>query len=247
FHRNVRPLYLIDISKFGGIEHPDIGITFKGDPVPNLYVLRFVLWNAGKKEIRKEDLPNAKAAPRIRFDSRSKVLSHLAYSSTGDDTGEIQFSDHNEACLKFDYLNKDDSVIGEIYFSSFDEDNAEFEFLGAVKGAKVKQGSKEIRKASNIFWPLVFSGLLVFVASGSAVTTYTNFVNHEFWAAAYGVAFSSAVAVASFLSIRFNASSIPYMVPEQYGEFLNYGLDSSLGEKLYNNALQPTAKAAVER
>ncbi|WP_297794847.1 hypothetical protein [uncultured Marinobacter sp.] len=246
FHKSVRPLYLFDISKFGGIEHPEIGITFKGNPVSNLYVLRFVLWNAGKKEIRKEDLPNEKAAPRISFDYSSKVLSNLAYSSTGDDTGNITFSDQNEACLNFDYLNKGDAVIGEIYFSSDDEDNAQFEFLGAVKGAKVKQGNKEIRNATNIIWPLVLSALLVFVAFGSASTTYTNFVNHEFWAATYGVGFSSAVAVASFLCIRFNVLIIPYMVPEQYGEFLEDGLDSKLGKYLYDKALQQTANAADE-
>lgn len=235
FHKSVRPLYLIDISKFGGIEHPDIGITFKGDPVPNLYVLRFVLWNAGKKEIRSEDLPNPKAGPKIKFDSGSKVLSQLAYSSTGDDTGKITFSKRNEACLTFDYLNKDDALIGEIYFSSTDEENAEFEFLGSIKGAKVKQGLIESRTATNIIWPLVISVFLIFSTFGYASTIFPHFTNGSVFQNIFTVVFFLSLAAASFLSITLNVRSIPFMVPQRYREFLIDGLDSDLGLYLYNN------------
>jgi len=237
FHKSARPLYLFDISKFGGIKHPDIGITFKGDPVPNLYVLRFVLWNAGKKEIRSEDLPNQKAAPRIKFDERSKVLSQIAYSSAGDDTGKISFSKNNEACLTFDYLNKDDALIGEIYFSSTDEKNAEFEFLGTIKGAKVKEGLIESRTAANIIGPLVVSGILVFSTFGYASTAFPSFTKGPIWLDIFTIVFFSSLAVAAVLSIRFNVQRIPFMVPEKYKEFLVDGLDSDLGLHLYNNRL----------
>lgn len=115
--RSKRPLYAYRVVTLDAVKHPNLGLTFKGNPVPNIYSVRFVFWNAGKNELRREDIPLPKAGPALLLSENVEVLSPEVISTTGDGSARLNEVAPNHI-FTFDYLNRGDAVLGEVLCTS---------------------------------------------------------------------------------------------------------------------------------
>lgn len=233
-----KPVYSFHLSSFRGIKRPDIQILFKGSLVPNLHVLRYVLWNDGGRDIRKDDLPKGDAAPRIKISDNAKLLYATAYSTTGDDTGKLHELSLNELALEFDYLNKDDAVIGEIYFSTNDELSCSF--LGSVKGSKIKKGCVENVYTFEIVYNFILCIVMSFMVFASLGFVFSAFINSKYVDGILLLLINCFFLFSALANAIYGFKALKDRIPPQYSTFLANGIYSEIGKSLDSRAFHYT-------
>lgn len=221
--RSKRLLYAYRVVTLDAVKHPDLGLTFKGNAIPNVYSVRFVFWNSGRNELRKEDIPLPKAGPALRLSENMEVLSLEVVSTTGDWSARLDEATPNHLFLAFDYLNRGDAVLGEVLCTSKDGKDPKVLFTGAIKGAKVAQGRTE-----NLHWRdhivFVFAEVfMVFLAFSSAKFAYDEFVAGEYYKLTKVVLFLLILFLLAYANLYLNILSIPRTLSLKYERFLTHG------------------------
>lgn len=220
--REPKPLYAMQLTKIGGLEHPDISILFKKSRVQNLYLLRLVFWNGGRKEIRKEDIPQAQARPNIQLSNNSKLLEKTAKTTTGDQSGNFIFKDNN-LFINFDYLNPNDAFYGEIYLTTIDEKPLEINFLGNLKGLTISEG--DIHNTS-IFDTIFFSIIEImffFMSLVSGYMLYLAVLSKDTTRILISLLLFIVIVWLTYVNTRFNILSITKKIPKRYLSYLKTG------------------------
>ncbi len=92
-------------------EHPhDIAVHYKGSRVPRLVVTEIIIWNAGDKTVRSEDLLETDPL-RIQFDDRSNILSADVVRTTREAVGAestLDADSSNYVFYRFRFLDPRD-------------------------------------------------------------------------------------------------------------------------------------------
>lgn len=218
-----KPLYAMRIVRFGGVAHPDLSLHFQGQEISNLFLVRFVLWNGGKKEIRREDIPKPNAGPLLRFAENVRILSWTTNTSTGDDSGKF-IKQGNDLLLDFEFLNRNDAFMGEAYLTTHDGAPPRTVLQGSFKGAAIAEGDiYNISRFDQVVFVIISAIFVVLtIVTGS-------FVVHAF--SQHGAYFVKAGALLFFLItssltgivIAGNVFSIPRKIPGKYLRFLESG------------------------
>lgn len=221
YARTSRPLYALSLSKLGGVRHNNLEIRFGNTEIDNLYLLRQVLWNGGKKEIRKEDIPKRKAGPYVSLSNNCEILSFHAETTTGDNSAEY-ILDGNDLLLSFDYLNKSDAFLGEIYFTSTDDIDPKYSVEGTLIGAPLHRGEL----VNNSVFSTVFNILsFVFFILVSGVFGYQLFFGQiESFSHKVGTFVSFILClIVTIADFHINVKEIPNRVPPKYSKYLSEG------------------------
>lgn len=219
--KEAKPLYSIWISKLGGVHHRNLKIMFGNEEVKNLYSIRLVLWNAGKKEIRKEDIPKIGAGPKISIDNKCKILSHQSITTTGDNSGHLQ-EENDIYHMQFDYLNKNDAFLTEMYITTIDNSYPKISISGGFKGYTITRGEiHNNSKFDSIFFTITFVFLLslAFLMFGAA---YQTFIKSQI-ISAWSILFAIIILVLAFFDFKYNIKTIPQKIPKKYLSFLESG------------------------
>ncbi len=218
-----RPLYAMRSNVLQGVNHPDLEIRFRNSKVPNIFSVRFVLWNAGRKEIRKDDIPSPQAAPRLQFSGETVVLHYEATTTTGDHSGLLIPDTLNSLCISFDYLNKGDAIVGEILCTTNGYSNQRPCILGTFKGSTLKEGDvHNLRKVENIYF--IFIAVIMFlIASWNATSAFLAFSANQIIIGIMWVLFALLSLWLTFIDLKFNVFSIPNKLPIKLKHYLDYG------------------------
>lgn len=217
------PLYFIRTTSLVKVNHPDIEVVFKGKTIPNLYSVRFVFWNGGREEIRREDLPKGKASPAFRFSENTEILSLSAKTTTGDKSGKLKKEKDNSLILTFDYLNKGDAIIGEIICTTSDNRFPKVHISGFVKGASIRVGDVFNLNILDHIFSLVFAGIFAFLSSLAIKSVYDAFLVSNMFKLVISGMFSILCVGLFIIFLWANILSIPKKIPKQYDYFLNNG------------------------
>lgn len=142
-----RPLYGLREMTVNRVAHPSIQIYFENERIDNFNILRWTVWNGGKRTILNGEIPNDdKLKPRVVLDSSYKVLELKSYNVIDNQVleKELRF-ENNIIYLDFEYLKKNDGVCGEVYFSQVDEEKHDVKLLGNFKNddEKIQKGDIE--------------------------------------------------------------------------------------------------------
>ena len=156
FMQTAKPLYVFSVMSLGGVRHPDIDLIYDGRNVPTIHSVKLVFWNAGRKEIRQEDLPTGDAALRISISDNFEILGADARTSNNC-AANAEIIDANTVKLDFEFLNKKDSYFCELICTNIDNGDRKIEFnppdpklRGSIIGAKVRRGSTSSFARSDI-------------------------------------------------------------------------------------------------
>lgn len=220
--RSPRPLYVMRLAKLGGIRHPDIAILVGERKVSNLYSVRLVFWNGGRKDIRKEDLPEPKAGPMIRVSKKSEVLRYIAATTTGDKSGDFISCD-NDLSINFNYLNQGDAFLGEVYLTSEDDVRPEINFSGCLKGYSISEGDIHNISTFNHLFFILTGTVLLFLTLSFGYSMYSAITLGHGTAIIVSSLFFIFSLWLTVLDFRFNIFSILKKIPKQYLEFLETG------------------------
>jgi hypothetical protein len=222
-YRSKRPLYQFKVVSLDSIKHPMLGLTFGGENIPNIYSVRFVFWNGGRKEIRKEDIPDKGAGPFISIPEEFKVLLTEAETTTGDKSGKfIEFKKNNFAII-FDYLNHSDALYGQIYCTSEKKGELIPKINGSVKGFKIKKGTMYSNSKIDQILYLVISSIAIFVTCYALYSTLISILENNYLVAIKFGALLIFFALISYLSFFLNAMEIPNNLPKRYEQFFETG------------------------
>ena len=220
--RSQRPLYAIATTALRGVAHPDLAIAFNGRPIPNVYAVRFILWNGGRKEIRKEDIPEDGAGPMVILVKTVELLALNAQTTTGDETGKLSALGDGRVSVHFDFLNKEDAILGEILCTSPDGSDPLARFAGVIKGAQLQAGSSR-----GSFWDDIVGrgGFLVMVLFfGYVVTKSAHDVVNPQWWHLMALWFTPLATCALVLFASWHLYfSISRRTPKKYNAFLSGG------------------------
>lgn len=110
-------------------------ILYRGEPVQNLAVTKFVFWNAGSETINKADVP-ANTPLRIGVTGNSVLLNH-SLEFVKNPSNSVTFLEDNAGkslLVQFDYFDRNDGFVLEILHTA-ESDNS-VEVVGIFKGAR---------------------------------------------------------------------------------------------------------------
>ena len=222
FTRSPRPYYSLYLAKLGGINHPDISIAFNKKKVLNLYSLRLVFWNGGRKEIRKRDIPKPKAGPMLQISENAKLLKLSVLTTTGDDSGKFTSLDNN-LFINFDYLNPKDAFLGEIYLTTKDDKKPTINFSGSLKGFPISEGDMvNISKFDHIFFSTL-AIIFLYITILIGYTFYDTFPSLETSKIIKYIISLLILGISNFVLIKYNIFSIPRKIPKKYLTYLETG------------------------
>lgn len=222
--KSIRPLYAVKVVTLDGVKHPQLGLTFDGKPVPNIYSIRFVFWNGGRKELRREDIPRPKAGPGILISENMTVLSSKLQSTTGDESAKLTEHDgRNNLFLNFDYLNRMDGVLGEVLCTSNNNAPPEVVFKGALKGSKIIKGRTENVTITDKFMFCLGEIILVAMFFTLCSTAYHELVAKNYHAFAKSALILAGVLSAIIANLFLNLQTILHGLPKKFAVFLNNG------------------------
>lgn len=186
------------------------------------------------QEIRSRDLPKGNAKPRIKIGDNAKLLNATAYSTTGDGTGKLHESSKNELAFEFDYLNHNDTIIGEVYFSNCGEVN--YSFLGSVKGSKLKKGRETNESTFDIVFHFTLCIVLFSISFPLFGIVFSAFVIDRYIAGILLSIINCYLVFSAFGNAFFGFKAIRNRIPKDYSDFLMFGINSKIGELLHSEA-----------
>jgi hypothetical protein len=220
--RRARPLYYWQFSKLEGVKHPDIKISFGSRQVSNLYSVRLVFWNGGRSEIRRKDIPEGKAAPRIKVTNNCEILSHSAKSTTYDNTGKFIELNKQELSLDFDYLNPKDALLGEAHLTTDDDIKPDIKFLGTLKGLEVSEGEIVNISIMDNIMASILNILILFTTIYMGLSLYSTIISNQGFLFLKSVRFLFFLAL-TILFFQANILTIPKKIPQKYLNFIKTG------------------------
>lgn len=156
FMQTARPLYVFSVMSLGGVRHPDIDLIYDGRNVPTIHSVKLVFWNAGRKEIRRKDLPSGDAALRVCISDDYEILGADAQTSSNC-AANAEIVDANTVRLDFEFLNKKDSYFCELICTNIQDGDRKIEskppdpkLRGSIIGANIRRGSTSSFAKSDI-------------------------------------------------------------------------------------------------
>lgn len=145
--QSAKPLYVFSVMSLGGVRHPDIDLIYDGHSVPTIHSVKLVFWNAGRKEIRRKDLPEGDAALKINVGDGFNILGVDAHASNRC-AASAEILDMNTVSIAFEFLNKRDNYYCELICTNVVNENEEAEsdppapkLDGSIIGAKIRRGN----------------------------------------------------------------------------------------------------------
>lgn len=222
--KSIRPLYAFKIVTLDGVKHPHLCLTFNGKPVPNIYSIRFVFWNGGRKELRREDIPRPKAGPGIVISDNMTVLSSELQSTTGDGTAKLsKHKGTNELFLNFDYLNRLDAVTGEILCTSTDQIPPTVVFKGALKGSRIIKGLTRNLSFGDKFFFVVTEIILAAMFLAICKSGYSEIFSKNYSEFAKSALIFVGLLFLLIANLSLNLLTIPNSLPKRFAGFLSNG------------------------
>jgi hypothetical protein len=107
-----------------------IAISFKGMPIQSLALSKVSFWNRGAETINETDIV-ATDPLRIEVVGDDKLYAARIAFQKNPHNAPTVVVDSGKALIKFDYLDRMDGVVVDVYHSG----NSKIEILGTIKGA----------------------------------------------------------------------------------------------------------------
>ena len=123
-----------------------IKISYDNETIDNLYLTKFSFWNSGHETIRSEDF--VKANPfQIKIKDEFKIYGANIEKHNFNNEVKILVKKGKLIALKFDYLDKNEGFIINIYSSA--KKTSDFSVHGNFKGSQnIKRGYVKMRSSS---------------------------------------------------------------------------------------------------
>lgn len=116
--------------------HPEIEISYHGEKIDNLSQSKILFFNKGKKEIRAQDKPQS-GFPKVVFPDGTRILSVIVLASSSHDIAfRAEKQTDTTLELSYDYLNKDDGGIVEVFFDGKASSEAPIEYKAPLVSAE---------------------------------------------------------------------------------------------------------------
>jgi hypothetical protein len=218
-----KPLYSIHQVSIGLPAHPHLRVRFKNRGVNAISLIRFVVWNAGRREIRREDIPMRPIGPCVLLPEGTRLLDQRIIATTGDESATLTPIADGQLSLSFEFLNRGDAILGEILCEDCTEDQPPAMIKGIVKGACFQRGDiHNLTLFDHVFFVFV---LLVMIAMSIifGVGTVERLRSGRYASAGLSAMFTLLLIALTYLNLRFNILSIPKKLPREYETFLSDG------------------------
>ena len=225
FHygRSRKPLYSIRHTRLGLVSHPSLHVRFGNKKVDRLSLVRFVFWNSGKHEIRREDIPNPPAGPRVVIAEDTKILDHKIVSINGDESVRLIPIDDHILRLDFEFLNRRDALLGEILCDDTTQTDHAAKIEGTIKGAVLQKGEiHNLSQFDNVFFIAAFLAFIGFSIVGT-VSTVQLFMNGNIVGGGMMTILTLVMMSMTYLIFQKNVLNIPNKTPIEYDKFLYSG------------------------
>lgn len=100
----------------------NVNILYKGEPIPNLTITNFVIWNSSDKSIRENDIvPKSQLHFFVNnFDAKILDISIIKTNNPSNNTQIIPLGE--EFIFTFDYLNKKNGVVVQVIHTGQNDD-----------------------------------------------------------------------------------------------------------------------------
>lgn len=123
------------ITSASTVSVTDLEILYRGEPVQNLSVTKFVFWNAGSETINKSDVPD-NTPFRIGVTGNSVLLNHsLEFLKNPSNSVTFLENDAGKSLLvQFDYFDRNDGFVLELLHTANSDKSVEV--VGIFKGAR---------------------------------------------------------------------------------------------------------------
>lgn len=224
FAKERRPLWALRSNTLQGATHPALEIRFGSSKIPTLFSERFVLWNAGRKVIREDDIPSNQTGPRLQFSSETEILHYDATSTRGDKSARLIPENTNALTIHFDYLKKGDAIFGDILCTTKSNSQPNIRMLGTFKGYPLRAGGiHNYSRAEQSFF-FVEAIVLFFFTSFLAKMAYLALVADHIPS---GIILSLITLFAlglTIIDLKFNVLLIPKKLPIKLKRYLKNGI-----------------------
>jgi hypothetical protein len=222
FARERRPLFIAGANAHQVVLHHDLEIKFRGEIVPNLYSVRFVIWNAGSKERRVKESPSPEAGPQLKFSNDTQLLFYIANTMNGEKSGQLIADEPDESHLQFDYLSKGDSILGEALCATKNKSQPEVSLSGNFTGPVIKLNEPFLLSRGEYIFFTFTTIVLILYSGWLAYSIYMAFAaSHMLWGTIFTLSFLTTLLL-TYLESRF-ILSIPYQLPRKYKHYLDHG------------------------
>lgn len=190
-----------------GKNNNPIRILYNNDEISNLIKAEMTFWNSGKETIRKEDIAGADPL-KIKF-KKGKILDVSLKKSNPQNNVEYSVGESKDTIdLVFDYLDKNDGLILEIFLDG----PGDYQILGQIKGYG-KPKFKNVVSPRDMKWfffnnfmaPLIVLGMVGY-------SIYSNF--DGIMPNRFAVSFLVSVSIASALAILYGAKNLLNFLPK---------------------------------
>lgn len=116
--------------------HPEIEISYHGEKIDNLSRSKILFLNKGRKEIRAQDKPQS-GFPKVVFPDGTRILSVIVLASSSHDIAfRAEKQTDTTLELSYEYLNKDDGGIVEVFFDGKASSDAPIGYKAPLMGAE---------------------------------------------------------------------------------------------------------------
>jgi hypothetical protein len=154
-----------------------IGITYLGNPIENMTVTNVALWNSGREPIRKEDILSTEPL-RILTKEGFRILD-AEVVQVNNDTNNLrcQLIEDNEVIIDFDYLEKGDGTVIQVFHTG--NKNDDLQFKGKVIGASLAMEKRPLtnKLTSWKYFPFLSLFVVAVVFPLAVITTVTALKN----------------------------------------------------------------------
>lgn len=110
------------IVKKGKKKIEKLNLLFDGKEIDDLTITKFVIWNSGNEEIRRDDLVSEKPLA-IKSIGKAQILdAQIIVYTESTNKFSITKVESKKATLDFEYVNKNDGVVVQIIHSGSQDD-----------------------------------------------------------------------------------------------------------------------------
>jgi hypothetical protein len=154
-----------------------VEFTYNGKRIPNLYKALLFFWNRGSKTLNSADIASLDPITFHFEEKGAKVLEVRAVKATREVLKASATQNDNDITLSFDFLDRDDGVVLEVYYAGED---SYISCSGTIKGARggIQERSQIIGEMPPFGWGsmrstagMMLSALLMLVFAGSLIFT----------------------------------------------------------------------------
>lgn len=223
YGRQIRPLGVIRTLRLDLVSHPNLHIRFGNREVASLSLVRFVLWNGGTREIRREDLPASPIGPQVLLPNLATILDYRIAATNGDSSAAIVPDGANQLIFNFDFLNRNDALLGEILYEQ-GTGGGRATLQGTLKGAPLQEGGQHnLTLFDHVFMIVIFLLFAGMAAVAAAAATKAVLDNKILEAVGLSI-LTLVVAGLAYVDLRVNVLSIPNKLRASHARFLNSGM-----------------------